>query len=426
MQVWVRNLAGLWLAQFLSVAGFSLVMPFLPIYVKELGITSVSENGIWSGLLFSVTFVTVAAMSPVWGSIGDRYGRKPMLLRAFLGMTVTLALMALVSDVWQLLGLRALLGILGGSVPMVNALVAVSAPRERIGFAMGMLQTAMASGAIIGPLVGGALADAVGIRAVFYVTAGLMLLAGLVAAVAVREDFTPAPRVAGEGFFDGMKTIVGLPQLRVIFLLVFFAQFSAMIIEPIVTLYISTLPSVSPSNLATQAGLIFAAAGISGLIAAPLWGRYGDRTGNYKQIVTLAVFGASLVYFPQALVSSPGQLLVLRSLLGIFNAATGPAIFAIVAALVPRERQGGAFGLTSTPVQLGNVIGPLAGGVLQAAFGIRSVFFVTGALLFVVGVLAYRIIQSPGRGAAVPLAADSRLATAGVSSHGPVIQGPSA
>ncbi len=377
------------------MAGFSSVMPFLPLYIKELGITSVSENGVWNGLLFSVTFLAVAVMSPVWGSLCDKYGRKPMLLRALFGMAAMLSLMGLASNVWHLLVLRAAQGLLGGFIPVANTIMATSAPRKRIGFAMGTLQTAMASGSIIGPLIGGALADAVGIRPVFYLTAALVAAAGITAFFLVHEEFVPAPKSPGEGFLDGMRETFALGQLRVIFILLFVAQFSSMIIEPIVTLYISTLPSVSPENLATQAGLIFAAAGFASLIAAPIWGRLGDRTGHYKRIVGLALLGASLVYFPQGLVRSPQELLILRFLLGIFNAATAPAVFAIIAAVVPPNRQGGAFGLTATPIMLGNVIGPLAGGALQAVFGFRSIFFVTGTLLFLVAVAVFKVVQDP-------------------------------
>lgn len=397
MQFWVRNLVALWLVQFLTMAGFSSVMPFLPIYVRELGVSSVQENGIWSGLLFSAAFVSTALMSPVWGTLGDRYGRKPMLVRALVTMSFCLAVMAFASSVWQLLALRTLQGFLGGSAPMANALMATSAPRQRLGFAMGLLQTAAASGTIIGPLIGGALADLVGIRFVFFVTGGLLFGAGLVAVFLVREEFTPAPRVTGEGFFGGVRETMRFGQLRFVFVLLFIAQLSAMIIEPIVTLYTSTMPSVSAESLASQSGLIFAAAGFTGLVAAPLWGRLGDRTGRYKTIVSVALLGAALSYFPQALVDSPGQLLVFRGILGACNAAIGPAVFAFIASVVPQHRQGGAFGLTSTPIMMGNVVGPVAGGVLQAAFGIRSVFFVTGTLLLAVAICSNWLVREPER-----------------------------
>jgi MFS transporter, DHA1 family, multidrug resistance protein len=397
VQPWVRNLVALWLVQFLTMAGFSSVMPFLPIYVKELGVSSVEEIGIWSGLLFSAAFITTALMSPVWGTVGDRHGRKPMLVRALVAMAFCLAAMAFASSVWQLLVLRIVQGFLGGSTPMANALMATSAPRQRLGFAMGLLQTAAASGTIIGPLIGGSLADLVGVRPVFFVTAGLLLGAGLLAVSTVREDFTPTPRLAGEGFFGGVREIMGFSQLRFVFLLLFVAQFSAMIIEPIVTLYISTLPSVSAENLGSQSGLIFAVAGFTGLVAAPLWGRLGDRTARYKAIISVALLGASLSYFPQALVDSPGQFLVFRGLLGAFNAALGPAVFAVIASVVPANRQGSAFGLTATPIMMGNVVGPVAGGLLQAAFGIHSIFFLTGGLLFAVALCSNWLVREPGR-----------------------------
>lgn len=187
---WKRNLYVAWLGCFFTGAAFSLVMPFLPLYVEQLGVTGHEALNMWSGVVFSITFLFSAIASPFWGRLADRKGRKLMLLRSALGMCIVMILMGLAQNIWQFLFLRAALGILGGFVPNANALIATQVPRNKSGWALGTLSTGAVSGALIGPLIGGYLADTYGLRPVFFITAAVLFICFLITLIYIRERFT--------------------------------------------------------------------------------------------------------------------------------------------------------------------------------------------------------------------------------------------
>lgn len=191
---WKRNLFVTWLGCFLTGAAFSLIMPFLPLYVETLGVTGHQALNMWSGLVFSITFLFSAIASPFWGGLADRRGRKLMLLRSALGMAIVMLLMGMAQNIWQFLALRAVLGLLGGFIPNANALIATQVPRNRSGWALGTLSTGGVSGALIGPLIGGLLADQYGLRPVFYITAGVLLACFVLTLLYVKEQFTPVQK----------------------------------------------------------------------------------------------------------------------------------------------------------------------------------------------------------------------------------------
>src|SRR5471030_2421857 len=188
---WKRNLYIAWSGCFLTGAAFSLIMPFLPLYVEMLGVTDARQLNIWSGAVFSITFLFSAIASPFWGGLADRRGRKLMLLRSALGMSIVMALMGMAQNIWQFLILRALLGLLGGFVPNANALIATQVPRNKSGWALGTLSTGAVSGALLGPMVGGLLADSYGLRPVFFITATVLFLCFLMTLYCIREQFVP-------------------------------------------------------------------------------------------------------------------------------------------------------------------------------------------------------------------------------------------
>ena len=187
MESWKVNLISVWFGCLFTGLAISQIIPFLPLYVEQLGVTDPSALTLWSGLIFSITFMVSAIVSPMWGSLADRKGRKLMLLRASLGMGIVIFLQAFVTNVWQLLLLRALMGLTSGYIPNAMALVASQVPRERSGWALSMVSTAQICGVIMGPLLGGFLADWVGLRAVFFITSCLLLTSFMITLFLIKE-----------------------------------------------------------------------------------------------------------------------------------------------------------------------------------------------------------------------------------------------
>jgi len=214
---WKRNLYVIWVAELVAIAGFTVVIPFLPYYVQELGVTDLEQVEMWSGLLVTGQAITMAIFAPIWGSLADRYGRKLMVERAMFGGTILLGAMGLVRNVQQLAILRVLQGCVTGTVPAAITLVASSVPRQRAGYALGLLQMAIYSGASAGPLLGGLVADTFGYRAAFWVTAALLFTAGLSVFFLVEESVKPSRQKEdslAEGFWQRLAMRWGCCRWR--------------------------------------------------------------------------------------------------------------------------------------------------------------------------------------------------------------------
>jgi len=381
MQQWQKNLYALWAAQFLAMVGLTLVVPFMPLYIGRLGVHRLEDIERWSGVLFAAPFLAQTLVAPLWGVLGDRYGRKIMVLRALTGIGVTNMLAAAVGAVWQLLALRMVQGGVSGFVAATNALVSSSIPRDRLGTAMGILQSSLTAGGIIGPLIGGALADEIGFRWVFVIN-GLMCWVG--AAVVLVATKEPAPARAAErgpGVRDNLAYFLGSPALRTVGLLLCTSNLAVMAVEPIFPVFVQTLGVPTP-RVATVAGVLFSVTGFASMIGAAMWGRISDRLGEGR-VLTIVLWGACVTYLAQAVVQGPVALFILRAALGLAVGGLMPPLYAIVARRAPTERLGGIMGLTSSAIMIGNFLGPIAGGMLAAAAGIRPVFVASGAVLAV-------------------------------------------
>lgn len=380
---WKRTLWILWAANFSVTAGMSLVVPFLPLYIETMGVHQLSAVEHWSGWIFSAQFVTAFIFQPVWGSFADRHGRKPMLLRAGFGMGIVTALMGLVTAPWQLLVLRLLNGVFSGFISMGVSLQASITPNEQTGRALGTLQTGAIAGSLIGPLVGGALAEAVGYSSVFYLTGALLVTASLIVAFFVKEKRPETVVEKRKGGADWRALQVLLP----VFVASVVTQAGMMSIEPIVTIYAKTI--YHGRHLAIIAGLVVATSGIANLIGAPTLGRLGDRIGQ-RRVLVIALIMAALTYLPQALATGIPMLLVGRFLLGLFIGGMIPSLNVLVKKLAPKQIQATAFGMNSAALFLGNFIGPLIGSTVAAAYSIQAVFFVTMTILVFNAVLLMR------------------------------------
>ncbi|HDJ1438817.1 TPA: multidrug efflux MFS transporter MdtG [Serratia rubidaea] len=388
---WKRNLFVAWLGCFLTGAAFSLVMPFLPLYVELLGVSGHGALNLWSGLVFSITFLFSAVASPFWGGLADRRGRKLMLLRSALGMAIVMVLMGMAQNIWQFLALRALLGLLGGFIPNANALIATQVPRNRSGWALGTLSTGGVSGALIGPLIGGLLADQYGLRPVFYITAAVLFVCFMLTLFFVREQFTPVQR---KDMLHARQVFASLKNPRLIlalFVTTMIIQIATGSIAPILTLYVRDLAG-DIHNLAFVSGLIASVPGVAALISAPRLGKLGDRIGPERILVCMLLFSV-LLLIPMAFVQTPWQLAVLRFLLGAADGALLPAVQTLLIYNRSNQVAGRIFSYNQSFRDVGNVTGPLLGAAVSANYGFRAVFGVTALVVMFNALYSWRCLQ---------------------------------
>ncbi|WP_407732579.1 multidrug efflux MFS transporter MdtG [Pseudocitrobacter faecalis] len=376
---WKRNHTVAWLGCFLTGAAFSLVMPFLPLYVEQLGVTGHSELNLWSGIVFSITFLFSAIASPFWGGLADRKGRKIMLLRSALGMAIVMLLMGLAQNIWQFLVLRALLGVLGGFVPNANALIATQVPRNKSGWALGTLSTGGVSGALLGPLAGGLLADNYGLRPVFFITATVLFLCFVLTLLLIREQFTPVNK---KEMLHAREVISSLKNPKLVlslFVTTMIIQVATGSIAPILTLYVRDLAG-NASNIAFISGMIASVPGVAALLSAPRLGKLGDRIGPEKILIAALILSV-LLLIPMSFVQNPLQLGILRFLLGAADGALLPAVQTLLVYNASNQIAGRVFSYNQSFRDIGNVTGPLIGSAVSASYGFRTVFCITAAVV---------------------------------------------
>ena len=390
---WRTSLTVVCVAQATAMLAFGFILPFLPLYLREIGVTPDSAVVFWSGALVTSTGISLAIFSPIWGAFADRHGRKLMVLRSMLVGGVIIALMGLVQNVGEFLVLRILQGVFTGTIAASTALVASIVPRDRIAASMGQLQTSVYVGIAAGPVLGGLIAQAVGIRGTFFVAGAMLIAAGLLVWQFVHEHFTPPSLTKRPGFFEtlgiGLRSRTLLP-LMVTLLVV---QLATAIVLPILPLYVERLSSATdPVKL--YAGLAYGATAVFSALAAVSYSRLVDRSG-YRRILIYACFGAALSYFPQAFAQNIGEFLLLRAGLGIFFGVLIPATNAIVGLSTPPELRGSAYGLTNSATAVGTAVGPLLGSTLAASLGYPSVFIATAGLLAVLGLWVIARVREP-------------------------------
>ncbi|TKI07253.1 multidrug efflux MFS transporter [Martelella alba] len=399
MEAWKVNIFSVWLGCFFTGLAMSQILPFLPLYVEQLGVHSHEALSIWSGLVFSATFLVSSIVAPLWGSLADRKGRKLMLLRASLGMAVVIALQGFAANVYQLFLLRALMGLTSGYIPNAMALVASQVPREKSGWALGTLSTGQVAGVIVGPLLGGFMADHLGLRTVFLVTAALMFVSFLVTLFLIKERFVSvkkAEQLKGRAVFE---TLPYPALIFSLFITTMMIQLTNSSISPILTLFIKDLAGDS-GNLAFISGAIAAVPGISALVAAPRLGQLGDRIGTGR-ILMAAMLCCIALFCIMSLVRTPFQLGLLRFLLGFTDAALMPAVQTLLVKYSSDRVTGRIFGYNQSFMYMGNVVGPLIGSSVSAVLGFRWVFIFT-ALMVTINALqlwsGLRKTRLPGRG----------------------------
>lgn len=378
----------MWFANFFVSGSMTMVVPFISLYIAGMGDFSESYVQTWSGLTFAVTFIAAFIFSPIWGRIGDKYGRKNILIISAAGIGLSVFLMGFATSVWQLFLLRLLMGIVTGFIPMSQALIAVQTPKEVAGKVLGTLQTGSITGALMGPMLGGALADMFGFSNSFKWVSITIFLSAFLVFFGVKEVKMKVSSNSNEKKSytskEVLQHIISKPVLLVVMLLSALIQVAHFSIQPILSLFVEDIHG--PVNIAFFAGMAFSAAGLGNLLMSRRWGRLGDRVG-YVKILIILLFAAGIVYLPGAFVTNIWQLVALRFLLGVSIGGIVPLRIAYIRQEAPLSMQGEVLGYNTSLRFLGNVIGPALGGLLAAAFGFSSVFFVTSGLLILCGVI---------------------------------------
>ncbi|MFS1511952.1 MFS transporter [Chengkuizengella sp. SCS-71B] len=381
MPRWKTNLIVLWFGQFMATSGMSMIIPFLPLYIQELGISDPNEIAIWTSIIFAGNFLTSFLFQPLWGKLGDRYGRKIMILRSGFGMSIVVTLMGFATNTWQLLFLRLLNGTISGYIPASTSLVSTNTPREHIGFAMGMMQSGAVAGTILGPFIGGLLANFVPFQTIFFITGGLLCIASLLALFLVKEKFDKkkAANKTNISVLQGFKDLRKVPQIPALFSVTFIIQFSLLSVMPLMAIFVQGMHGNS-EWLAFYVGLVSSITGFSNMIASPILGRLSDRIGSEK-ILFIALLGAALTSFPQAFVNNVWQLLVLRFFMGIFIGGLLPSVNSLLRKFIPEGMESRAYGFNTSALALGNMLGPITGGFIAGFITIPGLFIMSSVLL---------------------------------------------
>ena len=377
----------MWFANFFVAGSMTMVMPFISLYIETFGNFSAEYVQNWSGWIFAITFVTAFLFSPVWGRIGDKYGRKKILILSATGLAISVLLMGYATSVWQLFLLRFISGVFTGFVPMSQALISTQTPKETAGKVLGTLQTGSVTGTLMGPLLGGVIADMFSYSAAFKGVSITLFLSALIVMFGVQEVQAKIISQGEQTSYSSkevLQHIIGNPVLFIVMITSSLVQLAHFSVQPILSLYVKELHG--PVNIAFFSGLAFSVAGLGNLFLARRWGIIGDKIGYIKVLIAL-LFMAGIVYFPGAFVTNVWQLIILRFLLGTAIGGIVPTRIAYIRNTAPVSMQGEALGYNTSLRFLGNILGPALGGLLAGWFGISSVFIVTSGLLLLTGIL---------------------------------------
>lgn len=369
--------------QFIMTMAFSFLSPIMPLFLPVLGVHSEAGIDMWAGILSGSTSFVAAFASPLWGRLADQHGRKLMLLRSSCAIAVFTAFMGLSQNVWQFFAARALMGVFAGFSSTAMALVASQVPEGRLGYSLGLLSTGQLVGSLVGPVIGGLLADLTNsYRIPFYATSAVCFAALAMVWLGVQEQFVrPAAGKHKGSTWRSMTLLVGAAGVLPLFFVLLMAQFSTRAVQPVVTLFVQELTGPRP-DLATLGGLAFSVTGLAGMVAVPLLGRRSDQIG-YRRVLLICLLGATLTSLPQGFSFSYWDFTAERFGVGLFIGGILPAANALIGRMVARSDRGLVYGMSASAMFLGNSLGPLTGGAIAASLGLRWVFIVTAGLLLV-------------------------------------------
>lgn len=387
---WKRNFYVMFITEFIVIMGFSFVIPFLPLYIQQLGNFDNEQAAFWSGIAGSVAGIAMFASAPFWGVLADRWGRKSMVLRSMFGGGITIALMGLIPNLWAIIILRFFQGLLSGTVAAASALVASSTPRDKMPYVMGLLMVAVQGGNTFGPLFGGLLSDKLGFVTTFLITGGIVSLGGLIVLFFVSEKFTPPPREETASI-GKMWQLVKSKELLPVLAITFAMSAGPSIISPILTLYISERSPLgaAESISGTTYFLLGIITTLSSLAASRLAGKL-----NLKTILIFSCISTGLLFLPPIFAVNAAQVMVLIALTGLLRGGMVTTPSALVGLVTPLAMQGIAYGVNQSVSSLGGAIGPFIGGALATAIGFKGVFVVTSIAYVLTGLLVIILLRN--------------------------------
>lgn len=391
---WKVTLGIVFTAQMFSAMGFSMIFPFLPLYIQSLDSSFGLSTEVLAGMVIASQGFTMMIASPFWGIVADRYGRKKMVLRAMLGGSVILAMMGFVQTAEQLVLIRAIQGVVTGTDSANNALVAAATPRERIGFAMGMLQVGQWGGIAVGPLIGGVLADAFGYRIPFLITATFLFTAGLVISFGIHEGFT-APKnpikIRVGAILGEWKHIIQTSGVGLVYVMRFLSSLARTTLAPVAPLFVVSLIVDGGASTNTVAGLVLAVSSATSTFGAVYLGNLGDKISHRKVLLGSSIV-AALLYFPQVFVADVWQLLIFQGLVGLAVGGLMAAPSALLARYTQVGEVGAVYGLDNSLVSGARAVAPLLGASVAIWFGMRGVFAVVGLVYVLIGLITWRFL----------------------------------
>ncbi len=380
---WRRNLWICTLGSFTTLIAMTLLLPFLPLYLHSLGVSGDASIAHWAAVAYGATFLTAALTAPLWGRLADKYGRKLMLIRASLGMAVAMSLMGMATAPWQLVALRLLAGLLGGYASGSMIVVASQTPKDKTGWAVGILSSGIMAGNIAGPLVGGILPGWIGIRETFLLTGVIIFITFLATLFLLKEQRQPA-KVPAANAVAATPAVIPRP-VKIMWISGMLLVFASMSVEPIITLYVATFTS-SLKQATLLAGIVMAATALGSILAAPRIGALADRIGHWR-VLSVGLIACGILLIPQAFVTGVWQLVGLRFLMGLALGGMLPCITAIIRHHAGTNNTGRLLGYSTSAQYIGQVTGPLFGGLVAGKFGTPAVFIGTAVVMLVAGAL---------------------------------------
>ena len=382
METWKPTVYISLVCVFCTAFGVSQLAPILPLYFHDLGVQTPEAMSLWSGLATGATYIIVCLAAPFWGRVADKKGRKITLIRSSFGMALCNVLIAFQTTPEGVVLIRLVQGLVSGFYSASITLIASESPIERTGWALGLLASANLAGSLIGPLLGGYIADTVGIRNDFIIVGTLMGLAGVLATIFIHENYVPQPNPEKLSIRKLKEQIPEFNSIVALCVASFIYAICIMSLQPVISVYIKGIVPSDTENLAFIAGAVFSAMGIAQLMSSSPLGKLVDKIGPRKVLVVSLIY-VGILNIPQAYVSDVYQLAIIRFLQGFGLGGMLPALNTYLSSKTPREFTGQVFSYNQSCLFFGYFLGSVGGASLMAWLGFTTLFWVSGGLFII-------------------------------------------